>query len=114
VENGETNMATEVEKVKVVPVPVVKGSGPKVLFQSEEAAKPPKVEEEGEPKPAAVGEVEKKPVVRTLDMHEMVMVTPRQTIPRTIIGKTWYSFQANKKCTVPRYVAMVLEEKGVV
>jgi hypothetical protein len=108
-------MAIEVEKVRAVPLETSKG--PRITFQSSSAAEGARVvpREEEEPKSALVGGTDERIVaVPLVDMDTSCVVCPRQTIPRTRIGNAWYSFQANKKCSVPRHVMMVLEEKGIV
>ena len=108
----------EPEKVVKVGAPVeVKGSGVRVQFQSDEAKEGSKSRPivESAPAPAAVNVVNERVVyVSQEDYNELVLVNPKVTIPRTRIGDTWYSFAANKKCTVPKHVAQLLEEKGVV
>lgn len=47
------------------------------------------------------------------DLNRMVRVRPRQSIPRTRIGGTYYSLQAGKEILLPKHVANLLEEKGV-
>lgn len=51
--------------------------------------------------------------VKAEDMNRRVAITPRVNIPRTRIGGIDFSFTAGKKVSVPRHVAVLLEEKGI-
>ena len=44
---------------------------------------------------------------------KLVKIKPRRSLTRTKIGKDWYQFTANQTCFVPKHVARLLEEKGV-
>lgn len=71
-----------------------------------------------EPKSARVNEIEAvTPVVqveRVKELNKMVMVKPLRTETRVRYGTSWYSFEAGKKCLVPKHLAVVLEQKGLI
>lgn len=97
-------------------------------FQSKEAAKeaedaklevaeekaPEKVEPAVVPTSAKTGDGTRIVVNDPAEENRMVKVRPLRTIPRTRIGKDWYSFQQGKTCLVPKHVARLLEQKGVI
>jgi hypothetical protein len=105
-------MEHDSEKLEAIPV----GKGKR--FQSEKAAeavikeRAPKVEEI---RSAEIGAEEPIPSAEMVeDPFAKIVINPRKTIPRTRIGHTWYTFEAGKKVIVPRFVATLLEEKGII
>lgn len=96
-----------------------------VGFQSDEAkiqhlsSQQQQIQSEEDVRDAAVnsrsegGEDEYPRMVALEEREKRVIITPRQTVPRTIIGGTEYSFTAGKRATVPRHVADLLQEKGL-
>jgi len=103
------------------------GGSPRANFQSDEAqdaaikAAQPNVDEGG-PTSAEVGndptedEDGKKiarPVQPQVDQNKMVKVRPLRTEKRVRIADKWYSFVQGKECLVPRHVATLLRQKGL-
>jgi hypothetical protein len=113
----EIDMETDVVK-PVKAIPVVAGKGARVLFQSEaaevSARKSPAIEDEVVSAAVIVDQVTLPVASVVEDLNEEVMVIPRQTVVRTRIGAKWYSFVNGRRCLVPRHVANLLEEKGIV
>lgn len=48
------------------------------------------------------------------DFEKEIVIRPRQTIPRFKVGDTWYSIQEGVECVIPRHVATLLEQKGII
>jgi hypothetical protein len=99
-----------------IPVPEVKGSGVKTSFQSLDAEKafyspPPESEP---PVSAEMSSPQVKVATEVEDPNQIVSIVPRKTVARTRIGPKWYTFQEGKKALVPRHVAALLAERGVV
>lgn len=106
-------MVQDSEKLEAIPV-----GKRRIAFQSEKAAeaviekRDPKVEEV---RSAEIGAEEQLSAAEYVeDPFAKVVINPRKTIPRTRIGHTWFTFEAGKKVIVPRYVATLLEEKGII
>ena len=93
---------------------------PRGGYQSQEAAiaaRPALASAEIEPESAQVGTADDDGVQRAVDVEDMtklVTVKPLRTVPRTRIGQKWFSFTEGKPCTVPKYVRLHLQEKGIV
>ena len=97
--------------------------GPHQNYQSDDAresmirSRKPVVEE---PKLAMVGahrtQKKERGTVRVTseDMNKIVKVKPNQTIPRFRIGKQWYQITAGKHTLVPKHVAMLLDQRGLI
>jgi hypothetical protein len=96
-------------------------SGP--AFQSDDAAKrhrelsaPP---EDAPPVMGRVGTADQPSVPRQVIVQQqeasnkMVKIKPRITIARFRVGRDWYQVQAGKTVIVPKFVAELLEQKGV-
>lgn len=109
----------ENDVVKVKAVPVVTGKGPRTMFQSDNAQDKARAVAERADDEVSSGVIDTKatavPSAELVDnMNESVLVVARQSISRTRIGNTWYSFAIGKKYLVPRHVSVLLEEKGVI
>jgi hypothetical protein len=52
--------------------------------------------------------------VRASDESKLVMVTPREDLPRFRVGDKWYSIQNGRKTLVPKHVARMMEQKGLI
>lgn len=46
-------------------------------------------------------------------MNRNVKIRPREDVPRFRYGGVWYQLQANKEMIVPKHMAVVLEQKGM-
>lgn len=88
-----------------------------LVFQSEEAAKKivePTVFDEELKDARVAAQATPQVAHKNTDMSRMVKIRPKQTLKRFKVGRDWYHVKANVDTLVPKHVAVILEQKGLI